>query len=381
MPPVTKKVLLNNVRVFDGHALSEPRSVVIDGSCIGDDTSDPDEVIDGNGGYLLPGLIDAHVHLDHQGHLEQLAKYGVTSALDMASWPLQKMNSLRHKAGLPDIRSAGLPATAKGSMHSALLPLPEEALSVEPQGAASFVQKRIDEGSDYIKVISDIPGPSQETLSALTKAAHEKGKKVVAHAAGYVPFQMALEAGVDVVTHAPRDKPVDAAMVEKMLAAKTVSVPTLIMMKEVGNPPSFGLLLSSLLRPWLIMAIVKSRRASQAAPDYKHAKQSVAEMHRAGIPILAGTDCHEEAVSPAVVKHGVSMHQELELLVDAGLSTLDALRAATILPARHFGLDDRGCIEPGRRADLVLLRENPLQDIRATKSIERVWCAGVEYKE
>lgn len=380
MPPATKKVLLNNVGVFDGHGLSVARSVVIDGSCIGDDASDPDEVIDGNGGYLLPGLIDAHVHLHHQGHLEQLAKHGVTSALDMATWPAQKMNSLRRKVGLTDIRSAGLPATAKGSMHSAILPLPDEALSVQPQDAESFVQRRIDEGSDYIKVISDIPGPSQETLSAVTKAAHEKGKKVVAHASSYVPFQMALEAGVDVVTHAPRDKAVDAAMIEKMVADKTASVPTLIMMREVGNPPSFGTVLSSLLKPSLVKAIVKIRRASQGVLDYDNAKQSVSEMYRAGIPVLAGTDCHEEAGSPADVKHGISMHQELELLVDAGLSTVDTLRAATILPARHFGLDDRGSIEPGKRADLVLLRENPLQDIRATKSIERVWCAGVEYK-
>jgi imidazolonepropionase-like amidohydrolase len=81
---------------------------------------------------------------------------------------------------------------------------------------------------------------------------------------------------------------------------------------------------------------------------------------------------------PAAISHGISLHHELELLVDAGLSTLDALRAATSRPAHYFGLADRGLIEPGRRADLVLIEGNPLQDITATKSIRRIWCAGVE---
>lgn len=130
MAKATKKILLNNIRVFNGHGLSEARSVVIDGGCISDDASDPDRIIDGKDGVLLPGLIDAHVHLHHAGHLAQLAKHGVTTALDMATWPADKMNLLRHKIGVTDIRSARLPATAKGSMHSAILPLPDEALYV-----------------------------------------------------------------------------------------------------------------------------------------------------------------------------------------------------------------------------------------------------------
>jgi imidazolonepropionase-like amidohydrolase len=81
---------------------------------------------------------------------------------------------------------------------------------------------------------------------------------------------------------------------------------------------------------------------------------------------------------PAAISHGISLHHELELLVDAGLSTLDALRAATSRPAHYFGLADRGLIEPGRRADLVLIEGNPLQDITATQSIRRIWCGGVE---
>lgn len=101
-------------------------------------------------------------------------------------------------------------------------------------------------------------------------------------------------------------------------------------------------------------------------------------MYRAGVPILAETDANAEAGLPFQVKHGEALHHELELLVDAGLSTVDALRAATSLPAKHFGLHDRGVIQVGKRADLVLISDDPIQDIRATRSIQRVWCGGVE---
>jgi imidazolonepropionase-like amidohydrolase len=68
----------------------------------------------------------------------------------------------------------------------------------------------------------------------------------------------------------------------------------------------------------------------------------------------------------------------MELLVEAGMSTVDVLRATTSLPAKCFGLEDRGVIEAGERADLVLLQEDPLIDIRATRSLKRIWCGGVE---
>ena len=98
------------------------------------------------------------------------------------------------------------------------------------------------------------------------------------------------------------------------------------------------------------------------------------------MPILAGTDANAGPGIPFSPRHGESLHEELELLIEAGLSTVEALRAATVLPAQYFGLHDRGVIEPGRRADLVLIDGDPIADIRATRQIRRVWCAGVEHR-
>jgi imidazolonepropionase-like amidohydrolase len=111
---------------------------------------------------------------------------------------------------------------------------------------------------------------------------------------------------------------------------------------------------------------------------YSSAHDSVTAMYKAGVTILAGTDANIADHAPASVLYGVSLHQELELLVQAGLSTVDALRAATSLPAEIFGLHDRGLIAPGYRADLVLIAEDPTEDIRATSSVQRVWCGGIQ---
>jgi len=98
----------------------------------------------------------------------------------------------------------------------------------------------------------------------------------------------------------------------------------------------------------------------------------VARLAAAGVPILAGTDTPNPGTA-----HGASLHRELELLVGSGLTPQLALQAATSAPARVFGLTDRGVIEPGRRADLVLVDGDPLTDITHSRRITRVWRGGV----
>jgi len=217
--------MIRNVRVFDGTGMSELRTVVIDGELIGRDPTGAHQIIDGEGGYLVPGLIDAHVHVHTGDHLQQLLIHGVTTALDMAMWPAEKMQLLRGQEGLPDLRTAGLPATKAGSVHSCVLPLPQEAFLSSPEQAVSWVKRRIDEGSDYIKIIADVPGPDQSVMNAISAEARQRGKMVVAHAASYNPFSMALEAKVDVVTHVACDKAVDTDLAERMVASRMIAVP------------------------------------------------------------------------------------------------------------------------------------------------------------
>jgi imidazolonepropionase-like amidohydrolase len=369
------RTAVTNVRVFDGRQLMPLGTVVIEAGRISADQFGPgqfgpdqfgagrigaggvaDEVIDGAGGVLLPGLIDAHVHLHDRRTLELLSGFGVTTAFDMACAPPELVDSLRAVPGLTDIRSAGTPAVAPGSGHARIPGIGARGLLSGPDHAAQFVADRIAEGSDYIKIIVGNPGPSHDeaTLAALTAAAREHSKLTVAHASSYEAVELAQRARVNVLTHVPLDKALDETAAAAAIADGRILIPTLAMMEGVVN---------------------------QSAPpgaDYAAARESVAVMYRAGVPILAGTDANAAAGVPAAISHGSSLHHELELLVDAGLSTLDALRAATSRPAHYFGLADRGVIEPGRRADLVLIEDNPLQDITATRGIRRIWCGGVE---
>jgi imidazolonepropionase-like amidohydrolase len=350
------KTALTNVRVFDGTRLLSPETVVIDQGRITADAAGA-RVVDGGGAVLLPGLIDAHVHLSGRPDLERLREFGVTTALDMGSAPHEFVDSLRGLDGLTDIRSAGVPAIAPGSPHSHIPLLGELGVVRDAGEAEKFVEARVAEGSDYLKIVVGDPAPSHDhaTLAALVAAARERGLLVVAHAAARPAVEMALKAGVDVLTHVPLDLAMDVETAARMRTDRRIVVPTLAMMEGI---------------------------IAQSAPpgaDYEASRASVAQLHRAGVPILAGTDANSAPGVPAAISHGDSLHRELELLVDAGLSTLDALRSATVLPARHFGLDDRGVIAPGYRADLVLIDGDPVHDISATRRIRGVWCGGVEH--
>ena len=350
------KSALTNVRVFDGQQVRPPATVVIEGDLIGADPAGA-TVLDGDGGVLLPGLIDAHVHVRDRGTLERLARFGVTSVLDMAN-PSPALDSLRSVPGITALRSAGIPALAPGSLHARMLVTDERAQLKGADQAGQFVADRVAEGADYIKIVIGSPGADhdQATVDALVAAAHEHGKQVVAHASSYAAVAKAQQAGVDVLTHVPLDRALDEADAALMAAGGRILIPTLTMMETLVS------------------------RLGLPGASYPAARASVAAAYRAGVPVLAGTDANADAGSPAAVSHGDSLHHELELLVDAGLTSLDALRAATVLPARYFALEDRGVIEPGRRADLVLIDGDPLQDIRATRSLRRVWCGGIEHE-
>lgn len=377
--PENRTFAIKNVHIFTGKQLSEPKTVYVSAGLITNDAEHA-QIIDGDGGVLIPGLIDAHIHLNTPHELQTMARHGVTTGLDMATWPPSKIDAQRGSRGASDFRTPGAPATSPGSMHTVLLPLPQTSLVKNPEDAVRFVQERVAEGVDYIKMIADDPGPDQETLNAIVSEAHKRGKLVVAHAAAIHSFNMAQDAAADVITHVPCDGSLDDAASQRMARDNQVAVPTLTMMKAITTPLSWRGILTMLLHPFILISVIKAtkqKRYGKGKLDYANARASVAALHRAGVPILAGTDAHVEPTSPVSVKHGETLHQELELLVEAGLSNLEALQAATSLPAKYFELHDRGVIEVGKRADLVLLTRNPLDDIKNTRSISRVWCAGV----
>ena len=346
------KIALTNVRVFDGDRLLAPATVVIDGNRIGSDPADA-TTWEGDGRVLLPGLIDCHIHLTNDATLAALAREGVTTALDMGTWPPELVASLRNRPGLTDVRSSGTGATHPDSAHAKQMGR-AQGLVANPDEARVYVSQRVAEGVDYIKIIVDPPGFDEPTVRALVEAAHAQGLRTIAHAATRDAVLLAQAAGVDVLTHAPIDRPLEASEIERTRASGQVVVPTLTMMEAIVD-----------------------RIGAIAPVSYDVARSTVGQWYRAGVPILAGTDANQAPSAPASPPYGTSLHHELELLADAGLSPVDALRSATIVAAQFFGLSDRGVIAPGKRADLVLIDGDPLQDTSAVSKIAAVWCAGV----
>jgi imidazolonepropionase-like amidohydrolase len=353
--------IFSDVRVFDGDRIVDGlHDVVVDGPVIaaveaaGTITGTDASIVPSPGATLLPGLIDAHVHLRGPGDLEELARWGVTTALDMGSWPSALIEELR-RAGPTDVRSTGAGAVGPGSLQARIPGRPTDSIVTTPDDGRRFVATRVADGMDYIKVIVDPPGrggPDGTTIAAIVQAAHDAGRMVVAHASHTGAVAMAQVAGVDVLTHAPLDAALGEAAVADIVRSHRTSVPTLVMMEGVAaNAPAPGL-------------------------DYRHARDSVGALHRAGVPIVLGTDANQSPGVPANVPYGESAHRELELLVEAGLTPAEALHAATGAAADRFGLADRGRITPGLRADLLLVDGDPATGITASRAIRAVRLAG-----
>ena len=377
-----------NAKVFDGTTSQDWTSVRFADGLITECSAvsaarEGDEVIDAGGGTVLPGLIDAHVHLV-PGALAQSLTFGVTTVLDMFSKP-GLVASAKEQAGsrpdVADVRSAGIGATAPGG-HPSLMYAPFPTLTAADQ-AGQFVAERIAEGSDYLKIISGIrglwPALDSGTIQALVTAAHARGLLVVAHVSSVAGVEEVVSAGVDVVAHVPADAELDEALAGRMAEAGIVAGPTLATVENTLGEPGGAAVAGD---PRLAEALGDGwvRRLTSAAPGfpgrrmppYSRAEDNVRRLAEAGVTLLAGTD----APNPGTV-FGASLHRELELLVRCGISPARALTAATAEPARVFGLADRGCVAVGQRADLVLVSGDPLADMTATRAIERVWRGGM----
>lgn len=352
--------------MFDGNALTDERTVVIDHGVISPATT-AERTVDGQHGILLPGFIDSHVHLMSVTELEHGTHWGCTTMLDMGSPAMKLTDTLRHRQGLADIRGAGNPASAPGGMQTTRMGFPASSAVTGPADAGRFVADRVSEGADYIKVIVEDPrrlgaaALDVATIAALVEAAHQAGRKVIAHVTTIAALINAAEAGVDILTHAPLDADMDDNLARSLATRGIVSVPTLTMMRAV-------------------VSLAERLPTHGAGIAYAHARSTVSAFHRAGVTILAGTDANQAPASPAPIQHGEALHEELGLLVESGLTPVEALRSATGVPAAFFGFTDRGVIEAGRRADLLLIDGDPTQDIATTRAIRSVWVAGVQVR-
>ncbi|KAF4784660.1 putative amidohydrolase [Colletotrichum scovillei] len=368
------RVLIKNVCVFDGDVIQNTGNILFTRSAgniqdpMIDDSQfeNPDHVIDGRGCTLIPGLIDAYVNIKGiNTALDIFASHGVTTVIDLSS-NTEQCQSLRvyaaGKTKLPTVLCSGTEAVPMETHRPDLRGNSDTVAIRTREDAVAFVSAKSSgpDRADLVKVAVSLHSHSDEILKTIVDVAHAYDKLAVARTTGKASYERGMRAGFDIFAHAPLDAPIDAAMAGEMAAQGKIFIPTLTMAKKQtpSEQSSFDLVTPG----------------ATVGNNYDNATESVRTLHEAGVTICAGTTAN--VVPGAQVSFGESLHEELCLLVEAGMPTLDVLRSATCVASKAFSLGDRGNLRGGCRADLVLVEGNPFEDISVTRKLKGVWIQG-----
>lgn len=284
--------------------------------------------LDASGRFLVPALIDSHVHLAYLPKREELARGGVAGAVDLAS-----PQAFLSEAHAPiSLVASGPMITKSGGYPTQSWGKDGYGLEVDtPAAGANAVASLHGLGARVVKVPLD-SGPTLDdaTLAAVIEAAHARGMKVAAHALEQAHAARAAKAGVDVLAHTPLE-PLDAPTLE-----------------------AFG-----------GRAVVSTLSAFGGA----EARANLKALRARGTKVLYGTDFGNTTVT------GASTSEIAELLL-AGLEPKAVLDAMTVVPAEHWGLSGLGSIAPGKNASFLLLDADPLLDPRVLAKPSEVWIDG-----
>ena len=349
--------------------------------------------IDVTGKTIMPGMIDAHSHVGATKGLEAKPEfYTEENILDQlglyARYGVTTVNSLGGdgEAGMK-VRDAQETA----DLDRARLYVAGKVVDATTPAAAT---KMVDENAamkvDWIKIrVDDNLGSSRKMKPAVYQAiinhAHSSGYKVAAHLYYQADAKALLASKVDFIVHSVRDKEVDDALIQTLVKNEVCLCPTLT--REVStfvyeSEPDFfsDPFFSKEADPEVIKQLKdparqKKIRESKSAQQYKTAlevaSKNLKKLADAGVTIAFGTD-----TGPPARFQGYFEHLELELMVKAGLSPMQAIVSATGDAAKCLSLYRIGTLAKGKWADMIVLNENPLDDIKNTRTIDAVYIAG-----
>ncbi|HLK62481.1 MAG TPA: amidohydrolase family protein [Bryobacteraceae bacterium] len=338
------------------------------------------ERIDASGKTIIPGLINGHGHVNDLSQLGKYARYGVTTVFSLGG---NREIELRDQTRAQQQTAALSRARLYIAGPIPVPKTPDEARqAVDALAAAKtdIVKFRLD---DNLGRGAKIP---LDAYTAIIEEAHKQAMRVAVHAVYLADVKSVLRLGADYIAHSVRDFEIDDETIALLRKNNAFYCPTL--MREVSTfiyaeKPAF------LMMPFVRKeaepaelakaedpAFQETMRNDSAAKWYKEhlpiAMRNLKRLEDAGVPIVMGTD-----TGVAYRFQGAFEHFELEYMVKAGLTPMQALVAATSQAARALKASDQiGTLQPGRWADLLILNGNPLDDIANTQKIDSVWVAG-----
>jgi len=349
------------------------------------------QIIDVAGKTIMPGIINAHGHVGgtlglEGGHyntdnlLRQLglyARYGVTTVNSLGGDEEQGF-ALRNEQFDQDLDRARIYVAG-----SVVVGDSEAAIRAE-------VNRNADMGANFIKVrVDDELGAAEKMprniFDALVDQAHIRRLPVAAHLFYLDDAKYILNAGADLLAHSVRDLPVDDELIDLINTKGVCYIPTLT--REVStfvyeSEPEFfsdpyflkeaePAILEQLRSPERQTRMQNSRAAAGYKIALEVAMANVKALNDGGVRIAMGTD-----TGPPARFQGYFEHMEMQMMVDAGMSPIEAIRASTGVAADCIGMGDIGTLEPGKWGDLLVLDANPAEDIANSKTISSVWIAG-----
>jgi imidazolonepropionase-like amidohydrolase len=347
------------------------------------------QIIDAHGKSVLPGLWEMHAHFEQVEWGPIYLASGVTTARDVGNereFIVAVRDAIAAGRGIgPRLVMAGVvDGSGRFSLGVVRVDTPEQARKqVQTYKAAGFQQ---------IKIYSSV---KPEIVKVVTAEAHRLGMTVT----GHIPIGMnaiqGIKSGMDQINHVeyltsvmvdPKSHTIDAesprvkAVIKLLREHHTVVDPTLALMEIITHPTDKpvatfepGILkVAPELKEGLETMGVAPQVAQQAEARFRIMLETVRLLHRAGIPIVAGTD---QAVP------GFSLDREIELYVQAGFTPMEAIQAATLVPARAMGMEkESGTVEVGKRADVILVDGNPLENISDIRKVSTVFAGGKIYQ-
>ena len=333
---------------------------------------------DAHGQFVIPMLMDAHTH-SFGDALSNTLLFGVSTHVDMFT-STAFMNSLERAKPQARLITAGMLATVQrghGTQFGSHVDTIEQDTDIR-----NWVAKRIQEGSAFIKLVYKpnsrvFASLDLNTAKLIIKESQEQGLLAVAHVSTQQAALEMVSAGIDGLVHQFADTEVTDEFIALALQNEVFVIPTLSVIASAAHSnvtKGFTDKLSD--NPSVSsaqLAQIKYRPGTTKIPgfDYEIAALNTKRMHTAGIPILAGSD----APNPGTA-YGLSLHQELNLLAQSGLSTLEAIKAATTNVSKIFSPESPAELSIGSEANLLILNASPLESIENTLNIQQIIYQG-----